>query len=252
MQEPLRVLLAVASPADREVAMLWLQGMGLSVDVTADGQATLAALRRCPYDVIVIDLQLPGLDVLEGARRLRQQGTDDRSPYVVALMAPGQLADPAGCLAAGIDELIPRPCDSQTVSQAMERAAARLKGADVPQPAVDPSALDGMCAWLAPEDIPSLAELVQDFLADTRTRLPQLQTALVDRDTDTLFRLAHTLKATSGMYGARRLAALCLELETGGREKRLENLDARLDELRAEFIRVEADLSAAVRRLQTR
>ena len=81
-----------------------------------------------PYDLVLMDVQMPGMDGLEAARRIRTAETQagDRPVRMLALTANAQSDDRAACLAAGMDGLLVKPLDRERLREALEAVAARL------------------------------------------------------------------------------------------------------------------------------
>ena len=81
-----------------------------------------------PYDLVLMDVQMPGMDGLEAARRIRAAETQagDRPVRMLALTANAQSDDRAACLAAGMDGLLVKPLDRERLREALEAVAARL------------------------------------------------------------------------------------------------------------------------------
>jgi CheY-like chemotaxis protein len=81
-----------------------------------------------PYDLVLMDLQMPGTDGLEAARRIRAAETQAGAPptRMLALTANAQSEDREACLAAGIDGLLVKPLDRERLREALEAAAAPL------------------------------------------------------------------------------------------------------------------------------
>jgi len=118
---PLRILLAEDNPVNQKVALMMLAREGFEADVAANGLEALRALERQPYDVVLLDIQMPEMDGLEAARRIRRRWGD--RPRLIALTANALPSDRQACLAAGMDDYIPKPVKRPTLRAALERAA---------------------------------------------------------------------------------------------------------------------------------
>ncbi|MFO1272776.1 MAG: ATP-binding protein [Rubrivivax sp.] len=104
----LRVLLAEDEPVNQEVSLSLLEHAGCRVDVVADGAAAVAAAARGPYDLILMDIQMPVMDGLEAARRIRQ-GPCNGDTLIVATTANAFEQDLEDCLEAGMDDHLAKP-----------------------------------------------------------------------------------------------------------------------------------------------
>ncbi len=106
---PLRILVAEDNVVNQKVALLLLERLGYAADVAADGEETLAALRRQRYDVILMDVQMPGMDGLEAARRIRDEWPAEERPRIIAVTASALREDRETCLSAGMDDYLSKP-----------------------------------------------------------------------------------------------------------------------------------------------
>jgi signal transduction histidine kinase/ActR/RegA family two-component response regulator len=128
---PLRVLLAEDNRVNQKVALKLLERMGYRADVAADGFEVLAALERETYDVILMDIQMPGLDGIEAARLIRESRTPEDRPTIVALTANATQQDQAQCLDAGMDGFLSKPVAAAALARMLERCASqRRSGGD--------------------------------------------------------------------------------------------------------------------------
>ena len=125
----LRVLLAEDNAVNQKVAVRLLQKMGLEADVVGDGAEAVAAVREAagarPYDVVLMDVQMPVLDGLAATAQIRASVAADRQPYVVALTANAMEGDREACLGAGCDDYLSKPVRPDALAAALARRAER-------------------------------------------------------------------------------------------------------------------------------
>jgi CheY-like chemotaxis protein len=253
----LRVLLVEDNAVNQQVALRMLGTLGYRADVAMNGVEALEALRRRPYDVVLMDVEMPEMDGLEAARRIHREWPGDERPRIVAMTANAMQGDREICLAAGMDDYVSKPIHADELADALSRCTPRPVGApEAPPPAsppadedgvLDPEALEQLCARAG--DRAFVVELVDTFVRDAPRLLETLRGALADAEAQRLRRAAHTLKSNGRLFGAARLAALCQELEAMARAGSLAGaveLVARID---AEYARVADALQAAGREM---
>src|SRR5690606_31487793 len=83
--------------------------LGCRPDVAANGLEVLDALRRQPYDLVLMDVQMPEMDGLTATRRLREEFPPERQPRVVAMTANAMQGDRERCIEAGMDDYLAKP-----------------------------------------------------------------------------------------------------------------------------------------------
>ena len=102
-----------------------LQSLGLGSEVAGDGLTALQLVQQePPYDLILMDMLMPGIDGLEATRRLRQMGLTHR-PWIVALTANAMQEDRVACDAAGMDDFLAKPLKTEDLRTCLERLAVR-------------------------------------------------------------------------------------------------------------------------------
>jgi CheY-like chemotaxis protein len=121
-RHPLRILLAEDNPVNQRVAAAMLARLGYHADVVANGVEAVEAVRRVPYDVVFMDLQMPELDGLGAARQIVAEQSAERRPRIVALTANAFEEDRQECLAAGMDDYLSKPLKKGTLEAALARA----------------------------------------------------------------------------------------------------------------------------------
>ena len=129
---PLRILIAEDNPVNVKLARKLLERMGYDADLAGNGFEVLDRLGAAPYDVVLMDVQMPEMDGLEATRRVRARWPD-RPLRIVAMTANAMEGDREMCLDAGMDDYISKPIRPEVLAQAM-RAAAEAVGAAAEAP----------------------------------------------------------------------------------------------------------------------
>ncbi|MDQ4081457.1 MAG: PAS domain S-box protein [Actinomycetota bacterium] len=214
---PLRILLAEDNDVNQKLALALLRKFGYRADVVGNGREALEALRREPYDVVLMDVEMPELDGLEATRRIREEWRDDDRPRVIAMTANAMQGDREMCLAAGMDDYLAKPIRPEELRDALARSEPRrLAAADGASAegdgVIDTRALDELKASVG--DAAFVAELIDTFLAEAPGLLATLRSALEREDAAEVRRVAHTLKSNARTFGATALADVCQELES--------------------------------------
>ena len=131
-QLPLRILLAEDNLVNQKVAVRLLKHMGYRPDVVSNGMEALAAVHRQPYDLILMDVQMPGMDGLEAARSITATCAKDERPRIIALTANAVNDARQQCLDAGMDDYLSKPIDLLHLQAALLKCSTR----QVPQNSV--------------------------------------------------------------------------------------------------------------------
>ncbi|HWQ18491.1 MAG TPA: response regulator [Methanotrichaceae archaeon] len=118
-KNPLRILVAEDNPSSQKVLVEMLRRMGYRADMAADGKEVLQALERQPYDLVLMDVQMPEMDGLEAARQIRKRWPDN-GPKIVAITAYAMAGDREKCLEAGMDDYIAKPVQKGDLIQVLK------------------------------------------------------------------------------------------------------------------------------------
>lgn len=119
----LRVLVAEDEPVNREIATILLEDAGCLVDAAEDGLQAVTLAAAASYDLILMDMQMPGMDGLEATRRIRQMANHRNTP-ILAMTANAFVEDRALCLAAGMNAFLTKPVLPAILYTAIVRALA--------------------------------------------------------------------------------------------------------------------------------
>jgi ligand-binding sensor domain-containing protein/signal transduction histidine kinase/CheY-like chemotaxis protein/HPt (histidine-containing phosphotransfer) domain-containing protein len=249
---PLRILVAEDNSVNQRVALLLLEQLGYSADVAGNGYEVLAALHRQPYEVVLMDVQMPDMDGLEATRRIQAEWPQAQRPRVVAMTASALIADRNACLAAGMDGFLSKPILIRELQAALRNVTGlpAPPPAPIPAPAPPPESSPGELPVLDPVYLDRLrqleeasgrsivAEIVDSFLGEMPRRLSRMREVLAAGDAGALSFAAHALKGASAQLGGARLASLCHGLDLRARENALGGAAGMIDEIEREIERL--------------
>jgi CheY-like chemotaxis protein len=122
---PLRILLAEDNLVNQKLALRLLSQMGYQADVAANGLEAIQAVERQPYDVILMDVQMPEMDGLEATRRLCAQIPASKRPHIIAMTANAMQGDREMCLQAGMDDYLSKPIRVEELVRALSQSPSR-------------------------------------------------------------------------------------------------------------------------------
>jgi CheY-like chemotaxis protein len=222
---PLRILLAEDNEINRKVALRMLQGFGYQADVAANGLEALDAVQRQPYDLVLMDIQMPEMDGLEATRRIVRDFPAATRPRLIAMSANAMREDMDTALQAGVDDYVVKPVAVPLLRAALERTG-ELKAQRERGPAVASAAehdLDALADVLDEEHLGSFVELdptgefvrslVESFAVKGRESLVALRRFVAADDAAAVGALAHQLKGNSATLGVKEMARVCGALE---------------------------------------
>jgi PAS domain S-box-containing protein len=234
---PLRILVVEDNAVNQQLALLLLKKLSYRADVAANGVEALEALERQPYDLVLMDVEMPEMDGLEATRRIHQRWARKRRPHIVAVTANAMEGERELCLQAGMDDYITKPIRMEALTAAVGKAAER---APAPPPVLDSSVVARLTASFS--DRESVAGLIDTFLQHVPEQLRDLREGASRGDADVVRRTAHTLKSNAATFGASALADMSRDLETRAAAGKLETATPLVDRIEAELRRVEAAL----------
>ena len=232
-----RVLLVEDNEINQQIAAEMLRDAGFEVDLAENGQAGLNQVHARhadgrPYDVVLMDMQMPTMDGVSATRLIRETHSADVLP-IIAMTANAMAADRDRCLAAGMNGFVSKPVSADALCRALlaavkpRRPAAPLQVAAVANSlaaAPPPAPLDALRAvaglavdaTLASTGISAkfYAGLLRRFVVQQADALDKIQQSLQAGDVATAARLAHTLKGVAAGLGAQPLESAAGALET--------------------------------------
>ncbi|ARV61287.1 ATPase [Nostocales cyanobacterium HT-58-2] len=225
----LRILVAEDNLVNQKVAIKQLNNLGYNADIAGNGQEVLELIETIPYDLILMDCQMPILDGLETTREIHRHQesifASGRRPVIIAMTANAMKQDEQMCFDAGMDDYLSKPINKEKLAAVLEHWSKVIQ---IKQDAIDVSeqivsSINSEKSnlpidWeqlhqISENNLEFELELLQMFVEDTRLHLEATKAAIATNDFQQFAKEAHHLKGTSANVGATtmRLAAEKLE-----------------------------------------
>ena len=275
---PLRILLTDDNVINQKVALRLLQQLGYKADKASNGREAIEALEREPYDLILMDVQMPEIDGLEATRRIRQRQRDADSPgnfqrpiVIIAMTANAMHGDREKCVAAGMDDYLPKPVRPETLQAMLQKHSTRpvkttgdsstteWKQADsvsasnspslqvlpapeasnIPTQVVEqpPVAMDRLNEFSG-GNLENYNELVALYIKQTTGQLEQIHAAFAENNSECASRLAHSCAGASATCGMSAIVPLLRRVEQLTRDDKLEAAVKLMPAIEHEFERL--------------
>jgi signal transduction histidine kinase/CheY-like chemotaxis protein/HPt (histidine-containing phosphotransfer) domain-containing protein len=219
-----RVLLAEDNSVNQLILSAILNKFGLTVDVVVDGLEAVESVRNRPYDLILMDIDMPGMDGIEATRLIKDSFQMERSKIpIIAITAHALPGDKEKFMVAGFDDYFVKPINRVELRLALERWLRKTNKAGhmgITRPEAIPSEADR-----SEIDLPTLQKLVREVGKNNLTTLVQVFLEELEKHTDNFkvgvsngdLRLlgmsAHSLKSSTASFGAMGLSNLAQEIE---------------------------------------
>ncbi|MCS7166984.1 MAG: response regulator [Gemmatales bacterium] len=241
----LRILLVEDSLVNQRLMVGLLGGWGHEVTVAENGPQALQRFAQEHFDLILMDIQMPGMDGYEVMRRIRamEQHRGGHVP-ILAITARAMRDDQRKCQEAGADGYLAKPIRAAELAREMERvlqlaATANLAPEAQPSPeqASQASSQEPKVHWdealsATRGDWGLLRQVVEAFLGEAPRLLEQGQVALVQRDAATLKRVAHTLAGNLRLLGVPSLAEVARKVQDAAQQQNWSQAEVALGQLR--------------------
>lgn len=234
-----RILVAEDNIVNQKVAMKLLEKLGHRADAVADGTEALSALERVPYDLVLMDCEMPELNGFETTRRIRDEGSGVlwHGIPVIAMTAHNDADDRKRCESAGMNGFVNKPVDAATLDSVILSAMATVQRHGSGREArVDPAKevfdLDDLMRR-TDFDHELAVEMVQAFIPDATQRIGDLSAAIARKDLPAATLIVHTLKGSAGNAGAASLSGLARRFEEELHRDDTGNAGRYIDDLKA-------------------
>jgi PAS domain S-box-containing protein len=243
MSQTKLILLAEDNIVNQKVAVRQLQKLGYRADPVANGREAVEALERIPYDLVLMDCQMPEMDGYEATAEIRRREGQTKHTIIVAMTANALQGDRENCLAAGMDDYISKPVkvvDLETVLQRVFFGSGHNEevasgAAEEVLPPVDISRLHDAMG-------DEVTEILDIYLRQTTENLAKLKTAIADGNAAEVNLIAHNCAGTSANCGMMALVAPLRELERMSRDGSLAGAEILGQQVVNEFQRVQVFL----------
>lgn len=238
-----RFLLAEDDETNQKVALGILKNFGYKTDVVSNGKEALEAMERIPYDMVLMDCQMPQMDGYEATKEIRSSRSNvlNHKVPIIAMTANAMKGDREKCLEAGMDDYIPKPINSDKFLKLIEKWLVKTKGGG--------HAEDILCRLepvntvfdraglidrlLGDEDLAH--EILDGFMADIPHKFNTLKEALVNEDARLIQEQAHSLKGASASVGAMAFEKIAYQIELAGKAKDMIKVGSLILELESQF-----------------
>lgn len=249
----LRVLLAEDNQVNQRLAVHILERLGHQVQVAMNGIEAVGLFERSPFDLVLMDIQMPEMGGEEATRRIREIEAERGGHIpIVAMTAHAMKGDRERFLECGMDEYVAKPISPESLREVVRtfgrpRRGARTDGASTTDADSPPGAatFDGQALLARVEsDMALLGSLVAVFKADRPGLMASIEEALAAGDSATVADNAHTMKGALSVFGVEPARSTAEHLEMAGREKRLQNARALYERLGHEVVAAERGLEA--------
>jgi CheY-like chemotaxis protein/HPt (histidine-containing phosphotransfer) domain-containing protein len=266
-----RILLAEDNITNQQVALGILKKFGLTADAVANGREAVHALKMLPYDLVLMDVQMPEMDGLEATRHIRnpQSAIPNRNIPIIAMTAHAMQGDRDRCLEAGINDYVSKPVSPRALAETLEKwlpgkSEFRSQESEVGRQEVKGGSQKSEVRSREEEEPPSpviwdragmLERLMDDeelagtilrgFLDDLPRQIEALDAFLTSGDAAGAERQAHTIKGAAANVGGEALRAVAFKMEQAGKAGDLEVVKKCMKELTAAFDRLRQEMENA-------
>jgi two-component system sensor histidine kinase/response regulator len=264
-----RILLAEDDPTNQKVALNILKKFGYWADAVSNGQEVLGALEKAPYDIVLMDIQMPVMDGYAATARIRRlemeylrvksdkKNSGDVSipcfPYlekskripIIAMTAHAMKGDREKCITAGMDDYTPKPINPQELLEKIEKWTGAERSATIPGTASEASAKNQppdskeetqpvdfeKALERAMGDKDFLKMLLEGFIQELPDQIESIKAAIAGTDASGLTEQAHKIKGAAANLSACEISDAAKSLEEIGRSRKLDQADRMLSVL---------------------
>jgi PAS domain S-box-containing protein len=248
-----RILVAEDNSTNQMVILGILKKLGYRADVVANGVEAVRSLQEIPYDLVLMDCQMPEMDGYEATRRIRAAESKELNRHIsiVAMTAYAMQGDREKCLEAGMDDYLPKPVQFKQIAEVLERwlnkraeeepwemehETVGLKETSVK--GVDKTVFDEEELLERLDGDKDLVHLLLlGFMKDISSQITRLKEELAEGNLPGIRKQAHTLKGAAANVSAGRLRDAAQEMELAEKEELFERAPGMISQFEEEFER---------------
>ncbi|HRH66870.1 MAG TPA: PAS domain S-box protein [Bacteroidia bacterium] len=230
-QVPIRIMIAEDNKINQKLAQNIFEGLGYKPLIVGNGQEVIEALRKEPFDLIFMDVQMPELDGLEATRFIIQKMELTHRPVIVAMTAFALEGDKEKCMEAGMDDYISKPFMIEEIVERIRKWGGRyiqVRAEMVQQnnnrknngngdSILDQEVLQRLRDMTAGADPNFFSQVIAMFIEQGNEIVKNVIGLCSNKDYSGMSKLAHKLKGSALNIGANVLAETCRKIEAIGK-----------------------------------
>ncbi|MEK6650856.1 MAG: response regulator, partial [Bacteroidota bacterium] len=238
---PLRILVAEDNDVNRKLIARLLQKLGYAARIVTDGREAVDEALIAPYDIVLMDVNMPVLDGLEATREILRQLPPDRQPAILALTAGVLQEDQDRCAAAGMVDFLSKPIHMDELRAALERwgltRASRQKMLLDSSTPDEPDMVARIRQLVEDTDRAFIRDLLRDFIPHARKKAMEIERNADEQRWPDVRQASHALKGGAMNVGANVLGSLCGQIQRAVEEDRQDILPDLLLQFREQWSR---------------
>ncbi|MGW8322987.1 MAG: response regulator, partial [Thermodesulfobacteriota bacterium] len=240
----IRILVADDNVVNQKVALRILQKLGYRADAVANGQEAVTALETIPYDLVLMDVQMPDMNGFEATRLIRDSESRvlRHDIPIIAMTAHALKGDREKCLEAGMNDYLSKPVTALALNEILEKSLAAGPSATLINPESGPRHAKPVhiprIQAIADGDLAFEQDLIESYVSQTEQHLKALESSIHERNGKEREHWAHTIKGSSANAGAKEIQEIAHYVEQIGNGREPAEGIELLSDLRFEFERV--------------
>lgn len=243
------VLIAEDNVVNQKVILYILHKLGIKADLATTGIEAVSAMSERPYDLILMDCQMPEMDGFEATKEIRhfeKSHSASKKVPIIAMTANAMPGDREKCLLSGMDDYLKKPLHLADIEGIISQHIPSFQS--ISESIVTPESSSSAATHAPPIDLERVKrvfgkdheivqELLQLFLTSTQSSFERLETAINNEDNLSVARVAHEIKGASAYIAANEIKELSALLEQDAKSQNWVNVKEHFDDLESAYIR---------------